>query len=43
VLGGGGVTARAAPSAAARIGLWRIAVESGLVDGGRPPELLRQA
>lgn len=43
VLAGGGVTARAAPPDAARIGLWRMAVESGLVNGGRPPGLLRQA
>jgi len=43
VLAGSGVTARAAPPDSARIGLWRIAVEAGLVDGGRPPELHRQA
>lgn len=43
VLAGGGVTARAAPPDAARIGLWRMAVESRLVNGGRPPGLLRQA
>ena len=41
VLAGGGVRARIAPPDAARIGLWRIAVESGLVDAGRPPGLPR--
>jgi len=35
VLAAGGVGARIAPPDAARIGLWRIAMESGLVDGGR--------
>jgi len=35
VLAAGGVGARTAPPDAARIGLWRIAMESGLVDGGR--------
>ena len=35
VLAAGGVGARTAPPDAARIGLWRIAMESGLVNGGR--------
>lgn len=38
VLAGGGVGARIAPPDAARVGLWRVAVESGLVDGGRAHE-----
>jgi 2-dehydro-3-deoxygalactonokinase len=43
VLAAGGIGARIAPPDAARIGLWRMAVESGLVDGGRSPGLPRQA
>ncbi len=35
VLAAGGVRAHIAPPDAARIGLWRVAMESGLVDGGR--------
>jgi 2-dehydro-3-deoxygalactonokinase len=35
VLAGSGIGARIAPPDAARIGLWRMAMESGLVDGGR--------
>jgi 2-dehydro-3-deoxygalactonokinase len=35
VLAGGGIGVRIAPPDAACIGLWRVAIESGLVDGGR--------
>jgi 2-dehydro-3-deoxygalactonokinase len=35
VLAGGGIGARIAPPDAARSGLWRVAVEAGLVDAGR--------
>jgi len=35
VLASGGVGVCIAPPDAARIGLWRVAIESGLVDGGR--------
>ena len=38
VLAGGGIGARTALPDAARIGLWRVAIESGLVDGGRGHE-----
>ena len=38
VLSGVGIGARVAPPYAARIGLWRIAIESGLADGGRGRE-----
>lgn len=42
VLGGGGVGARIAPPDSARIGLWRVAAQSGLVAGSQRPELPRQ-
>jgi 2-dehydro-3-deoxygalactonokinase len=43
VLAAGGIGVRVAPPDAARVGLWRIAVKSGLVAGSQRPELPRQA
>jgi 2-dehydro-3-deoxygalactonokinase len=43
VLTGCGLAARVAPPDAARVGLWRVAVEAGLVVGSQRPELPRQA